>query len=102
MANKAKANQDLFDRLRAGGLRKRVARDLASVRKQADSRMPAQARKAVEDLRSLASELESRLGGGAAERRSAGALKAARTRKAKAAKRSAAAKKAARTRSRAA
>ena len=98
MAKRTKQNQDLFQTLRASGLRKRVARNVAKVSKSADGRIPAPARKAIDDLRSLAGELENRLGGSAAQRRKAGALKAARTRKAKAAKRSQAAKKAARTR----
>jgi hypothetical protein len=91
-------NQDLFDRLRDSGLRKRVARTVADASHKADGRLPAPARKALDDLRSLVGELEHRLGGTAADRRKAGAVKAARTRKAAAAKRSRAAKNAARTR----
>lgn len=100
MAKKTK-NQDLFERLRDGGLRKRVARTVADAGKKADGRMPAPAKRALDDLRSLVGEIENRVGGSAAERRKAAALKAARTRKAKATKRSQAAKKAARTRARA-
>jgi hypothetical protein len=93
-------NQDLFDTLRNSGLRKRVARTITDASKKADGRVPAPARKALDDLRSLVGELEHRIGGTAADRRKAGAAKAARTRKAKAAKRSQAAKKAAKTRAR--
>jgi hypothetical protein len=91
-------NQDLFERLRDSGLRKRIARTVADASHKADGRLPAPARKALDDLHSLVGELEHRLGGTAPDRRKAGAVKAARTRKAAAAKRSQAAKKAARTR----
>jgi hypothetical protein len=101
MAARKKQNADFFETLRSSGLRKRVARNVADAAKKADGRIPAPARKAIDDLRSLAGEIENRLGGSAAERRKAGAMKAARTRKAKAAKRSQAAKKAARTRAKA-
>jgi hypothetical protein len=91
-------NEDLFDRLRKSGLRKRVARTVASASHTADRRAPKPARRALKDLRSLVGELEHRLSGSPADGRKAGAAKAARTRRAKAAKRSQAAKKAARTR----
>ena len=96
----AKSRRDeLFDRLRVGGLRKSVARQLADA---LDSgRMP---RKQVDDvldrLRAVTSGLEDRAKGGSSKRSEA-AKKAAATRKRKAAQRSAAAKKAARTRAKA-
>jgi hypothetical protein len=93
-------NQDLFERMRKSGLRKRVARTVADASHTADRRVPAPARKALDELRSLVGELEHRLSGSPAERRKAGAAKAARTRRAKAAKRSQTAKNAARTRAR--
>jgi hypothetical protein len=96
MANKK--NQDLFDTLRNSGLRKRVAKTIAGTSRKTDGRVPAPARKALNDLRSVVGELEHRLAGTAGDRRKAGAIKAARTRKAAAAKRSKSAKKAARTR----
>lgn len=97
----AKANdQDLFDRLRKSGLRKRFARTVADASRTADRGMPGPARKALDDLRSLMGELEHRLSSDPSARRKAGAAKAARTRRAKAAKRSQAARKAARTRAR--
>jgi hypothetical protein len=102
---------DLFERLRAVGLRKQVAKTLASASDKADSK---RVRKAVEELRNLVGELESRVGGvvggtpkepepKSAAKRSGGAPERAKTTTAKpasadAAKRSAAAKKAAATR----
>ena len=92
-------NEDLFDRLRKNGLRKRVARTVANASHTVDKRTPKPARKALDDLRSMVVELEHRLSGDStAERRKAAAAKGARTRRAKAAKRPQAAKKAARTR----
>ena len=96
----AKSTRDeLFDRLRVGGLRKSVARQLADA---LDSgRMP---RKAVDDvldrLRTVTSGLEDRAKGGPSKRSEA-AKKAAATRKRKATQRSTAAKKAAATRAKA-
>jgi hypothetical protein len=93
-------DQDLFDKLRARGLRKSAANNLAKAFGRADSSPPSKgARRAVSELRSLVDELEDRARGGPAKRKAA-AKKAAATRKRKAAERSAAAKKAARTRAR--
>jgi hypothetical protein len=90
---------DLFDRLRAQGLRSRVARTVSAAvgtgRRHANP--PNAVRKVVDDLRNLANEIEDRATGGPAKRKAA-AKKAAATRKRKANARSAAAKKAARTR----
>jgi hypothetical protein len=94
-------NTDLFDRLRATGLRKRVARDLSSALNKANStRASKAAHGTIGDLRNLVDELEDRARGGPSKR-SAAAKKAATTRKQEAAKRSAAARKAARTRAKA-
>ena len=88
----------LFDRLRATGLRKRVARDLSKALGRSDgSRASKLAKGRINDLRSLVTDLEDRARGGPEKRRAA-AKKAAATRKRKASQRSAAAKKAARTR----
>ena len=88
----------LFNRLRANGLRKRVARDLSSaLGRGSSSRASKSAQGVIGDLRNLVSELEDRAKGGP-DKRKAAAKKAAQTRKRKAAQRSAAAKKAARTR----
>jgi hypothetical protein len=97
----ARIDRDMFDNLRARGLRKSAASNLAKAFGKADSSPPGKgARRAVAELRSLVDELEDRARGGPARRQSA-ARKAAATRKRKATQRSAAAKKAARTRSRA-
>jgi hypothetical protein len=92
---------ELFDRLRSGGLRKRVAKTVADgVSTARGGRAP----KAVDDvlaqLKALTAEIEDRASGGPAKRRAA-AKKAAATRKRNAARRSTAAKKAARTRAKA-
>ena len=94
-------DNDLFDKLRARGLRKSAANNLAKAFGRADSSPPSHgAKRAVAELRSLVDELEDRARGGPAKRKAA-AQKAAATRKRKANERSQAAKKAARTRSRA-
>ena len=91
----------LFDRLRASGLRKRVARDLSSALGHAgDSRAAKAAQGTIGDLRKLVDELEDRARGGP-EKRHTAAKKAAATRRRQAAARSTAAKKGARTRARA-
>jgi hypothetical protein len=94
---KTKRDQDLFDRLRSNGVRKRVANVIAEGSAKGSRKAPKPAREAVAGLRDLVGELEDRVHGGPAKRKAA-AKKAARTRKAKAAKRSASAKKAARAR----
>src|SRR3954465_10203256 len=100
MANKS--NNDLFDMLRARGLRKKVASSVAdavgSGRRRADP--PKAVKNVVADLKQLASDIEDRATGGPAKRKAA-AQKAAATRRRNAAKRSAAAKKGARTRAKA-
>ena len=94
-------DNQLFDQLRASGLRKRVARDLSSALGSAKSSRPSKAAQStIVELRSLLDELEDRASGGPGKR-SAAAKKAAATRKRQAASRSAAAKKGARTRARA-
>ena len=93
-------NTDLFDKLRARGLRKSAASNLSKAFGRADKSPPSKgAKKAVAELRSLVDDLEDRARGGPAKRK-ASAKKAAATRKRKANQRSAAAKKAARTRAR--
>jgi hypothetical protein len=95
---KTTTDNALFDRLRASGLRKRVAKDLSSAMGQANSSRASQAaRGTIDQLRELVDELEDRARGGP-EQRSSAAKKAAATRRRTAAQRSAAAKKAARTR----
>ncbi len=93
-------NKDLFDTLRAKGLRKKTASTLAEAFAKADGSAPGRAsHKAIADLKGVVAELEDRAKGGPAKR-SAAAKKAAATRKRRATQRSNAAKKAARTRAR--
>lgn len=99
MARKQKSQREqLIDTLRARGLRKKVAEQVASAVGRAPKRKPPKAVESlVKDLRSLTSEIEDRVTGGPAKRK-ASAKKAAATRKRAAAKRSASAKKGAATR----
>jgi hypothetical protein len=96
MAKKSRQDE-IFEMLRARGLRKRVARSLADATAKTSSRTPKVLRDAATDLKALASDLEDRATGGPAKRKAA-AKKAANTRKRKATARSTAAKKAAKTR----
>ncbi|MEA2431097.1 MAG: hypothetical protein QOF65_1709 [Thermoleophilaceae bacterium] len=99
MARKSRQDE-LFEMLRARGLRKRVARSLADATGRANRSTPKGVKKVAADLRAMASELEDRATGGPAKRKAA-AKKAAATRKRKANQRSTAAKKAAKTRAKA-
>src|SRR4051794_34853114 len=100
----AKRKDDqLFDLLRARGLRKSAARvvsEASGAGRNAGGQVEKRARAVITDLRGLADEIEDRLTGGPAKRKLA-AQKAAKTRAASARKRSAAAKKGARTRAKA-
>ena len=96
-------DRDLFNQLRAGGLRNRVARVLSEATdagRATGGRAEQTVRKTITDLRALADELEVRLRGATtgASKRSQAAQKAARTRARQASARSTAAKKAAATR----
>jgi hypothetical protein len=98
---KSPSDVDLFNRLRAAGLRKRVASTVAeAVGTTRRGKPPKQAERIVAELRKVAAEIEDRAKGGPAKREAA-AKKAAATRRRNAAKRSAAAKKGARTRAKA-
>ena len=99
MARKSRQDE-LFETLRARGLRKSVARSLADAAGRTNRNTPKGVKKVTSDLRALASEIEDRVTGGPAKRKAA-AKKAANTRKRNAAKRSTAAKKAAKTRAKA-
>ena len=99
MARKSR-QEELFETLRAQGLRKRVARSMAQATGRANRSTPKGVKKVAADLRALASEIEDRATGGPAKRKAA-AKKAANTRKRNASKRSAAAKKGAKTRAKA-
>ncbi|HSD80768.1 MAG TPA: hypothetical protein VLB47_08905 [Solirubrobacteraceae bacterium] len=95
----AKAVQDdkLYDRMRASGIRKKVARRLAELPAHVDGGklVPKPLREAVERLDATVSELRGHVGRGD---RAAAGRKAARTRRAQGQKRSAAARKGARRR----
>jgi uncharacterized sporulation protein YeaH/YhbH (DUF444 family) len=96
-----KSRQDeLFEMLRARGLRKRVARSIAEATARTNRNTPKGVKRVTSDLRALVGEIEDRATGGPAKRKAA-AKKAAATRKRKANQRSAAAKKAAKTRAKA-
>ena len=92
-----KSDADLVKALRAGGLRKKVARAVTEASQKGKGAKPTLVDRTVKNLRVAASELEHRNDG---TKRSDAAKKAARTRKRKAAKRSDAARKAAKTRAR--
>ena len=94
-----KGNTDLVDRLRAGGLRRKVASSVADAIGSGGSRKqpPKAIQGVIKELRNLTDEIEDRATGRTAKRKAA-ARKAATTRRANAAKRSGAAKKGARTR----
>jgi hypothetical protein len=87
--------QDLFDVLRASGLRKKVARALARSAGKASAKRSKALSASAKNLRDVASSIDKRA---VDPKRSAAGKKAARTRKANATRRSAAAKKGARTR----
>ena len=98
MAKKS-ARDDLIDRLRMSGLRKDVAKRVASL--SGNGRKPPKAVRGVLDsLKAVTAQIEDRASGGSSKR-SAAAKKAAATRKRNAAKRSTSAKKAASTRAKA-
>lgn len=97
MAKNRSRTDELVDMLRARGLRKQVAKQIADATNGTRKRTPTQVLRVLDDLRKLADELEDRITGGPAKRQAA-AKKAANTRKRAATKRSAAAKKAASTR----
>jgi heparin binding hemagglutinin HbhA len=99
MAKKSR-QEELFDMLRARGLRTRVARsvsDAVGAGRGAGTRGQKTVESIIKDLRGLADELEDRITGRSSTRKVA-AQKAARTRARKATARSAAAKKGAATR----
>jgi hypothetical protein len=94
---KVKGSKKLYGQLRAGGIRKKVAKELASLPEIAShgERTPKSVREAVGRLDDIVAELHKHARQG---NRKAAGRKAARTRGAKAERRSRAAKRAARTR----
>jgi hypothetical protein len=97
MAKATSRTDDLVEMLRARGLRKQVAKQIADATNGTRKRTPTQVLRVLDDLRKVADDLEDRITGGPAKRK-ATAQKAAATRKRAATKRSASAKKAAQTR----
>jgi hypothetical protein len=91
-------NKRLYDRMRASGVRKKLARDLSVLPGRGSKKAPKPLRQAVDRLDATVSELRSHVGG---SDRKAAAKKAARTRRANAKRRSASARKGARTRAKA-
>jgi hypothetical protein len=92
-------DNDLMDRLRARGLRKKHAKSVAKAIGPGPRKSPPKVvTRVISDLRVLVDEIEERATGRTAKRKAA-ARKAAQTRKRKAQTRSSAAKKAAKTRS---
>jgi hypothetical protein len=100
MAGKS-AREDLVKRLRLGGLRRKVAEQVAAGvdGARAGRKPPKALRGVLDELKAITAEIEDRATGGPGKRKAA-AKKAAATRKRKAAARSQAARKAARTRAR--
>ena len=94
---KLKPDKKLYENLRSGGVRKKVAKRVSEALPKSGSSKTKPARKAAANLGSAADEIKDRISGGP-KRRSQAGKKAARTRKANASKRSAAGKKAAKTR----
>ena len=95
---KKKQTEDLFDHLRANGVRKKVAKTIADgANSKNGKRAEALAQTALADLRSASDAIRDRVHN-RDSKRSEAAKKAARTRKRNAATRSASAKKAAATR----
>jgi hypothetical protein len=94
---RTKQDKKLYGRMRASGVRKKVARELTQLSSSGKGRKkaPKPMREAVERLERTVSELREHVGRGD---RKAAARKAARTRKAKKQKRSASARKGARRR----
>ena len=91
-------NKKLYHRMRASGVRKKLARDLSALPAKGHKKAPKPLREAVDRLDATVSELRSHVGG---SDRKAAAKKAARTRRANAKRRSASARKGARTRAKA-
>jgi hypothetical protein len=94
---KTKVDKNLYGRLRASGIRKRVAKLAAEAVPAKGQKKPARAHQVADQLSAAAETLRERAGGGSRKRSNA-ANKAARTRKAKAVQRSASAKQGARAR----
>lgn len=97
----AKNDNNLFDRLTAAGMRKKVARKVTRAADNGSKKSDGRVVSLLDELHALAEETRDRVTGGPAKRSEA-SLKAARTRKRAQTARSTAAKKAARTRAKSA
>lgn len=97
---KSKQDKKLYSRLRGGGVRKKVARQVSGLpsRGKGGKQAPRPLRDAVDRLEASVSELRDRVGRG--DRKAAG-RKGPRTRRGKAQRRSGSARKAPRSRSKA-
>jgi hypothetical protein len=100
MAKRKARDEDLFDRLRALGVRKGTAKKAAAAIRDSNKAAPKAARRVAGDLMGAVSELQKEMNQ-VPQKRQAAAKKAARTRAKNAEKRSESAKKAARTRAKA-
>ena len=94
---KTKSDKELYGRLRASGIRKKVARLASDALPAKGQKKPVKAHKLADQLSTAADAIRQRAGGGARKRSSA-AKKAARTRKGQATKRRASARKGAKAR----
>ncbi len=94
---RTKPDKKLYDRLRAGGVRKKVASRVSEALPSKGAKKPTQASRAADELSSAADSIRKRVGGGS-RKRSAAAKKGARTRKANATKRSRSARQGAKKR----
>src|SRR5512144_3059553 len=91
---KTKSDKELYGRLRASGIRKKVARLASDALPAKGQKKPVRAHKRADQLSTAADAIRQRAGGGA-WKRSIAANKAARTRKAQRRKPRASARKAA-------
>lgn len=81
----SKADKNLYDRLRAGGVRKKVAKEVSKLSPEKDSPQMKAARRAAADLNLAVDDIKDLITGGP-QKRSNAAKKGAKTRKRNAAK----------------
>ena len=78
--SKAKTDRDLYDRLRVGGVRKKVAKEVSRLRPDKDSAEMNAVRRVANDLNKAAEDVKDLVTGGP-QKRSKAAKKGAKTRK---------------------
>ncbi len=78
--SKAKADRDLYDRLRVGGVRKKVAREVSRLQPEKDGAEMKAVRRVANDLNKAAEDVKDLVTGGP-QKRSKAAKKGAKTRK---------------------